>query len=278
MATKTALLLNDTAHTYHWGCFATSSEIRLSLEERGYAVQSLSTVDILNLPSAPKNDAEAKDGGFLKSFLKANPTIEHVMASTDCVVVNGEGTLHGVGTAAFNLLYLAHIAKTTFNKPVHAINMSLFPSDDGLPNDALDLFYKDSLTPLDSIVVREPRSGAVAERLGLNATMGFDCLPRFLDRQKTAECSANTGAIVLGGGLGIDSTPFIELVQRFATQFDSRPLQYVVGASAHPALDDIELGNALAEAVPRVEVVKVNTFEDWTGVINSAACLGSVDL
>ena len=275
MSKKTALLVNDTANTYHWGCYGTSTEIRLSLEECGYSVQSISAVEIVELKAAPRTDAEAQDKGFRSAFLKQNPTIEKALSESDCVVVNGEGTLHGAGKAAFNLLYIANLAKTTFHKPVYAINMSLFPDDSGQANNAADAFYKSMLEPLDEIVLREPRSLEVAKRIGLDAREGFDCLPRFLARQGNDQESHKAGPIVLGGGLGIDFESYANLAQEIVQTINPTPVVYLIGAQSHPALDDIKTRQVLTEAVPNINVLTARTFKEWSNAIAQASCVVS---
>ena len=191
------------------------------------------------------------------------------------VIVNGEGTLHGLGQPVFNLLYVSQLAKSVFEKPVHAINMSLFPDDNDSPNNQVGEFYARMLKPLDSVVVREPRSLDNANRLELDAMQGFDCLPRYLARSGYQYVSESDGPIVLGGGLGVDPESFANVVGLIAETAGTRPLHYVTGAKDHPALDDARVIDALVAAIPSVTHVVSETFEDWARAIGTASCLVS---
>jgi polysaccharide pyruvyl transferase WcaK-like protein len=275
MQQKTALILNDTSSAYHWGCFGTSMDIQTTLSERGYAVSMVSVVDIHGLKTPPRTETDLTDAGFRSRFLANNPALEKAMSAADVVVVNGEGTLHGMGQPAFNLLYVSNMAKSVFEKPVHAINMSLFPDDHESPDENVARLYTKMLGPLDHIVLREPRSFAIASQLGLNAASGFDCLPRYLKRMNYAPLAVNDGPIVLGGGLGLEPKKFGQIGREITGISNTRPLHYVTGAKDHPALDDAKVLDALAAAVPALTHSSAETFEDWTNMIAGAACLVS---
>ncbi len=275
MAQTTALLINDTSNSYHWGCYGTSMEIKESLTDSGYVVESYGAVDIAKMKSPPRTSAEVIDAGFQQVFLDANTPIKDLMASADVVFINGEGTLHGAGQAAFNLLFLAHLAKHHFGKPVHGINMSVFPNDSGEPEEALDSFYQTILSCFDRIAVREPRSLATAQRLGLKAVEAFDCLPRYFHRHQIQNRAAPNGPLILGGGLGLEPQTFAEVIDWIEDVSGSRPLHYLVGAQDFPALDDEKMAVALQDANPSIKVVKAETFGEWVSAISSAGCLVS---
>ena len=249
-------------------------EIQESLIEMHYAVNAVSVVDIHRLKRAPQTE-QLFDIEFRHSFLADNPKIEEALSTADAVAVNGEGTLHGRRQPARNLLYVSHLAKTVFEKPVHAINMSLFPEGADPPDEQVDQLYTRLLEPLDRVVVREPRSFDVAKRLGLKAVLGFDCLPRYLGRAGYEPTSGSNGAIVLGGGLGIDPYSFAKTVEAIATVAGMRPLHYVTGAKGHPASDDAKILDVLLETCPSVIDTNACTFDEWAQIIGDAACLVS---
>lgn len=248
-------------------------EIRKTLEGRGYTVDALSAVDITKASSPPRNNAQVTSPDFAKAFLNANASIKDQYENADVVVVNGEGSLHGAGQTAFTLLFLIHLAKEIFEKPVHAINMSLFPADTGEPDDALDGFYADILRGAKYLAVREPLSYKTAQRLGLNVVQAFDSLPRYLKRLEYERLPTDDGPIVLGGGLAIKPVDLIPVVKAIESVTKSRPVHYVTGAQAYPALDDEEMVAALPELAPTVTVMTALTFDDWVSAIGKASCL-----
>lgn len=272
--TKKALLINDTSDAYHWGCFGTSSEIQAQLQDRGYTVSRFGVVDVHNLKIAPRNSEQMADTGFQRAFCADNPNLIQLLTEADVVILNGEGTLHGVGQAAFNLLYIAHLAQHEFNKPVHAINMSLFPADSGSADGPQDRFYATYLGSLERIVLRESQSFGIAKSLGLNATLGFDCLPLFLKRQEIEPLPPQGKVIVLGGGLGLTPDAMAGITAALTKSFDDYTFRYVTGAQGHPALDDAPLLEALS-GMTQVEHYTAQSFEDWIETINTASCLVS---
>lgn len=268
-----ALILNDTANAYHWGCYGTSTELRLTLEEHGYTVTSFGVADVHLLKTAPQNNHHMTDMGFKRVFLADNRKLSSLMSEADLVFVNGEGTLHGVSQAALNLLYIAHLAKTEFGKKVHAVNMSVFPSGARVLEPAVADLYRDMLLPLDRIVVREPRSHAIAREIGLTADLGFDCLPRYLKRINFRPATGKTGAIVLGGGLGLPPTVFSAFLKSAASLIGGRSLVYVTGAKSNPAHDDAATLEVLAQSGLEIEHKALSSFQDWANALSAAECL-----
>lgn len=272
---KTALIINDTSDAYHWGCFGTSSEIKNQLYERGYTVARFSVTQVYALKTAPRSSDHITNDGFRRAFLADNDGLEELIAKADLVVINGEGTLHGPGQGAFNLLYLIYLSKKVFGKPVHALNMSLFPHDSGEPNDKLDQLYQSVLLLVDTIVLREKYSFDIAQRLGLSAFLGFDCLPLYIEKMGIKPSASEPKTIVLGGGLGISPEFISSLVSALTGAFGAYRLRYVTGSSRHPAVDDLPLLEAAIGISPAVEHYVAESFNDWIDVINSTDCLVS---
>lgn len=268
-----ALILNDTANAYHWGCYGTSTELRLTLEERGYTVSSFGVDEVHGLKTSPKTGAHMTDPGFKRAFLADNPKLNSLMAESDLVLVNGEGTLHGVSQAALNLLYISNLAKNEFGKTVHAINMSLFPSGARALDPVVGGLYRDMLHPLDKIVVREPRSHQITRQIGLKADLGFDCLPRYLERMEFQPAAKKNGSIVLGGGLGLSPTVFSAFLKTAASTIERRPLVYITGAKSNAAQDDAATIDALRQSGLDIEHKTLSSFHDWAIALGAADCL-----
>lgn len=281
MSQQVALILNDTSNAYHWGCFGTSTEIRLSLEDAGYQVTRFGVTDVHGLKTPPRTGNHIHDAGFRRVFLADNPALATALKAADVVVVNGEGTLHGLSQAAMNLLYVSHLAKTECQKRVHLINSSLFPQL-GHGNDAeIGKFYSELLAPLDSIVVREPLSYRQATQIGLEVELGFDCLPRYLDRplnrdgvgQRAEIGGAGEPQIVLGGGLGLDPNFFGSVIDDIRALSPSASLVYVTGAPGNAAQDDDNTLAVLGASELNFEHRVVESFTEWCRLLASATYL-----
>ncbi len=273
---KQAVLLNFTANTYHWGCYGTSMELWQSLVERGYYVEMVNVREIHMLDPTPHQVGDFDNPDFGAQFLKANLRIYHLLLSADVVVVNGEGTLHGHGKAAVNLLYLMYLAKVNFKKPVHLVNGSFFPSDDGAPHEVLDLLYARVAQTLDVVVPRETDSKAVLDRLGVPSLQGFDCLPRFIQRHGALNCHAFQPTLVVAGGVNItreQAQKFGELLAPF--QSGGTRLKFLTGAKASVNPEDARIYEEMKRHCPALECVNALSMKDWLGVIQNAAGLVS---
>lgn len=272
--TSTALLINDTSEAYHWGCYATATEIRLTLEESGYAVSSIPVADIHNLSPGPLAEPQFSDEGFRRAFLHDNPDIAGQLEKADIVVVNGEGTLHGLRRASFNLLYLIRLADAVFGKPVAVINTSVFPYGNGAHDDGAARLYRTMLGSADHLIVRESASLGVAETCGLEATLSFDCLPRYWARTGPPDTTAaQSGEVILGGGFGLTPEVMLTLLEGAKDILRGYTLVYVTGANGQPANDDTPFIEVLKASRLNIEHRVTASFEDWRSTIANADAL-----
>src|SRR5690606_2980883 len=134
--------------------------------------------------------------------------------------VNGEGSLHGLGPQAVGLLYLAHVAKTRYGRPVRLINHSCFPNDSGDSSDTVALrLYTKVYRELDRVAVREGRSHELVRAMGVDAVLAFDCLPLFVRRHGAALRPSGRAAdpkrIVIAGSVAWGATDRVAAVGRF---------------------------------------------------------------
>lgn len=273
---KQAVLLNFTANTYHWGCYGTSMELWQSLIELGYYIEMVNVREIHMLEPTPHKVGDFDDPDFGTEFLKANLRIYHLLLSADVVVVNGEGTLHGHGKAAVNLLYLMYLAKVNFKKPVHLVNGSFFPADDGAPHEVLDMLYARVAQALDVVVPREVASKAVLDRLGVANVQGFDCLPRFIHRHDALNRHVFQPVVVVAGGVNItreQAQKFGELLAPF--QSEGIRLKFLTGAKAFVNQEDARIFEEMKRHCPALECVNALSMADWLNTLQNAACLVS---
>lgn len=271
---KQAVLLNFTANTYHWGCYGTSLELWTSLVERGYYVEMVNMREIHLLRPSPQNVNDFDQPEFGIALLKANPRIYHLLLSADLVFVNGEGTLHGASQGAINLLYLMYIAKINFKKPVHLVNGSFFPSDDGEPHPELDQLYGHVARVLDHVVPRETQSKAVLKRLGIESVQGFDCLPRFIHRHGLLNSHVFAPTIVVAGGVSLTKEQTLKFGQALAkVNTAGARLLFLTGAKAMVNAEDAHIFEALRLVCPSIARVDAQSMREWLDVMRHAACV-----
>ena len=127
---KKALLFNFTASSYHWGCYGTSIELYQSLLEKNYYVEVFTVHYTHSVSPTPDKISDFDDKKFFDTFCAANGALVQSIDQSDVVISNGEGTLHRLGKAPINLLYLMYISKKYFGKKVHLVNFSCFPNGD----------------------------------------------------------------------------------------------------------------------------------------------------
>ena len=111
------LLINDTTNWYHFGCTATSLAIKDEITKLGYQLDSISITETYKITAPPSSIQEFNDGDKFIKFSVSHPEIIKRIKQNDIIIVNGEGTLHGVRPAPLSLLYLCYVAKVFCRKP-----------------------------------------------------------------------------------------------------------------------------------------------------------------
>jgi polysaccharide pyruvyl transferase WcaK-like protein len=270
---KKALIINDTSNAYHWGCYGTSTEIQKRLENIKYSVSSFGVEKIYNLNTPPKNDNDFYNEGFMRVFINENSSLISLIKESDLIIINGEGSLHDINKSSFNLLYVSFLAKNYFNKKVHLINTSLFPSSQMNIDKNINNLYNKVLSTLDTIVVRETSSYSVLSEIGLNGSLGFDCLPLYLNRLDLKPSNISNNEVIIGGGLGLNPEIFFKLISNNKIIFNKYKLIYLTGAPSNPANDDIEFIKIMKNYNFDSEHRDVKNFNQWVETINNAHCL-----
>lgn len=269
--TKKALIINDTSNAYHWGCYGTSSEIKLRLEDLKYEVLLFGVEEVYNLTTSPKNDKNLFDDGFKNIFLNDNIQLVKLIKNSDIIIINGEGSLHNINTSSFNLLYIIHLAKSHFQKKVHLVNSSLFPSYNKNDVNILSLYSK-ILSIIDSITVRDILSYKQLEFMKLKGTLGFDCLPLYIERKNKLEKQSNN-EIILGGGLGLNEKIFYQLFVSNINLLNEYKLVYLTGARSNEANDDRIFLEIFKNYSGNFEHKHIENFDEWLISINNAKAL-----
>ncbi|NOT24475.1 MAG: polysaccharide pyruvyl transferase family protein [Acidobacteria bacterium] len=275
---RRALILNFTADTYHWGCFGTATEVYDSLVERGYSVATMSVHQTHGFTPSPATFDEMNDPAFRRSACDANPILTDALREADVVVVNGEGTLHRSHPAPRNLLFLMHLARHHFGKPVHLINHSFFPSGSTDASAELDPMYRAVAVGLARVVPREALSLGVHRRLGIEAVQGFDCLPRFIarHRERLTLTRNHRGPLLLSGGVNFTPDTSRQISRAAAgCREPGQRVVYLTGARSQPAREDTAIYGFMKADIPDLECFDAATMNDWLDAIASAQCLVS---
>lgn len=269
-----AVFLNNTASSYHWGCFATSMMLYNGLTDRGFSITSfdVETTHFGLGASAPSSAAEIDADAYLDQIRSANPMLLRAIEDCDLVVVNGEGTLHRFHNGPRALLSVMRMAKVRLGKRVHLVNHSCFPSGAGEPADsAVEEFYRECLAPLDRIVARDLISVEVYKRLGIKAEAGFDCLPLYHDRYLKPLPKMPPRVL-----LGAASNWHGEAVDAFSSAFSkvrdglpAKPVFLSGGFRREPPEDAVHY-EAMRSRIPDLEIIRPSSISEWLGWIESS--------
>jgi polysaccharide pyruvyl transferase WcaK-like protein len=168
-------------------------------------------------------------------------------------------------------LFFMFAARTYFGKPVHLINHSLYPSGDRQPSVAADALYAAVATKLTRVVPREPYSLEIARRLGVTAVQGFDCLPRFITRNKDELSPLKLGALIVSGGIAMPER-VARTIGRVAgaCRGPGQKLIYLTGAKQLPAPEDIKIFRWMQAEQNDIQLYNAASMEDWLEIIGGA--------
>ena len=272
---KKVAILNDTMEWYHWGCTATSTALRAQLEESGYQVVPIPIMMTYAFKGTPQSLTDFVDPNFFRDRVKANQLLFEFIKGVDLVVVNGEGTLHSIRPASLNLLYLSFVCKKFLNKPVSIINHSMYPStleENVQANDTYKFVYKE----MDYVAIREHISFAVADRLGIEASLSFDCLP-LTAREFNFPDPKDEGPVVITDSVIVskDDMRVIERIVKGVVK-KGRAVTILYGAKSNPGQDMINfVAHLQAKFKHNVNFVNARSLEQWFSVIANASVLVS---
>jgi len=274
----TALLLNDTSFWYHWGCSCTSLTIHEHLRSCGYGVHSLPINTIHELTEVPVAIDGFDDDQTYARFSAQNPNIIDTIGRCNLLVINGEGTLHGVSPAVLAILYLAYITKKRIGRPVHFINHSCYPDHTTASLDTpVYKLYRKVYEQLDFVAVREELSAGLLEEMGIRVTRAFDCLPLFIRNHYPPREKKDERHIVIAGGVawGKEVTSSMgTLIERMSR--DGYNVRLLVGANAYPAADDWAFMRLLRKYIGKeVELINATSEMEWLDTIHAATLLVS---
>lgn len=270
------LLLNDTSAWYHWGCTGTSTALKEEVVNLGHTLTAIPINITKECKNTPTKLSEFDDLEFFRNFCDANPELMQKIASTDILLINGEGTIHGMHVGPRALLYLAYAAKKYLHKHVEIINHSIYPEDtlDLNISEATEI-YKLVYGYLDFIGSRDAYSTQLMTELGIPVTQTFDCLPLYIERHYSKTKVVKVKNIVLAGSAsvtqaGVKAT--VDCLEKFRQQ--GYKIKVLIGAKAFPIAEDALL--KYLKAYPEAsnwEIVDAQSMDEWLNAINNASLL-----
>lgn len=272
---RAALLINDTAHWYHWGCSATSLAMHEQLRNRGYRVDSVAIGMFNQLAPLPASLEDFDDPAFYQRFSESNADLIERIRRSEYVIVNGEGSIHGLRQVSLALLYTIYLAKRWLNKNSRIINHSGYPALPGDNQAALAArIYAKVYGCLDFVASREHYSVNALAEIGIRATDSFDCLPLFV-RGHSPAAKPREQRVVVAGAASL--TPdFLQLMVNVVRMLNEQGyrIEVLVGASAYLASDDVIFVSELQKHVAGQYTLVAATSESaWLDTLNGAAAL-----
>lgn len=273
-----ALLLNDTSYWYHWGCTATTLALHDGLRTRGYRVDSVAITVFNQLTPLPFSVDDFDSEEFFQRFAEANPALADRMLQSDVVVINGEGTLHGLGRTPLALLYTAYAAKRWLGKATRIVNHSCYPHTPADSDQLLaDRIYRLVYSVMDYVAVRESRSSNALAQIEVHAAESFDSLPLYVARHGPQRTSFDQprNRIVMAGSVALNPAAVATMADLGNKAIErGYELQILVGANAYLAADDILFVNAIhPHLIGRYTLVSAHSESAWLGTISGAALL-----
>lgn len=273
---KRIAFLNDTSSWYHWGCTGTSEAIKAALQTRCYEIISVPIHELYACQLVPTKTQDFDDPAFFNRFFHENLAITAPILQSDIVVINGEGSLHGLSQIVIVLLYLAYASNRYCQKQVHLINHSCYPNSRNADDSRATALYQGVYRHLDFIAVRERYSLDNVKRLGASATLAFDCLPLYIrDHYTTGQASQASRSLVVAGSVGWQPTGIAALAEYMRVMSaDGYDVKVLTGAKAYPAQDDKGFLAALRDAMPDGWThIDAPSMQTWLETIDSAELL-----
>jgi tetratricopeptide (TPR) repeat protein/polysaccharide pyruvyl transferase WcaK-like protein len=270
-------LVNDTSHWYHWGCTATSGALTAELERRGYAIERVPISGLQACAAAPGTLEQFDDPRVFRRFVAANAWLWRALDGVDRVVINGEGSLHGLSGHVVNLLYVAYAARRHLGKGVQIVNHSCYPDEsDGSSESPAWALYARVYSALDHVVIREPVSHERMTRAGLTATLGGDCLPLAAAKHRAARGRLEREGVVLAGSVALREADLPAYAALGESLLARRvPVTILTGADLFPALEEEAFASTLAARLPGSRRLEATSLPEWFDALAGAAAVVS---
>jgi polysaccharide pyruvyl transferase WcaK-like protein len=226
--------------------------------------------------SVPTSVEDFDSDGFWEYYKERHGKVIDEIKKSNVIVVNGEGSLHGLAPLPLKLLYLMYIAKKRLNTSTYLLNHSCYPDEDKkLPAGLGAFLYKKVYTEIDFCGIREIKSSQILRELGLAITDTFDCLPLYIERNFTSAIEGDENSIVIAGSVFIDDG-VLSILSTCIDNLSSRgyKIKLLIGADAFPAADDLRFFSALKRMCPdSFQLINANSEKEWLATIDQARLL-----
>jgi polysaccharide pyruvyl transferase WcaK-like protein len=287
------LLLNDTSNWYHYGCTATSSSLIDGIKQYKHIVTSVPITKTYEIKFAPNTKVGFLDKYNIPKFMQANPEIINLVIINDILIINGEGTLHGLNQAPLSLLYLAYIAKVEFGKNVQILNHSAYPEHSTNIFDSEEsAIYKLVYSIIDYAAIREPISFNTMKKLDINLIESFDCMPLYIKNHYVKSNIKHSKNLLIAGSaswlqLDVPSktkgniSDFLSGLSGFnqylqEMQSKGFKIKFLYGSKLYPAKDDREfIGYMQKHFCVDWEIYEAKSLDDWLRTIDESTFLVS---
>ncbi|MBS0236331.1 MAG: polysaccharide pyruvyl transferase family protein [Proteobacteria bacterium] len=291
---KNVLLINDTERWYHFGCTGTSFSLKEQIKALGYMLTALPINATYEIKAQPSTAEAFKPKEQFAIFKAQNAELIQSIEKCDILLINGEGTIHGLKPAPLALLYAAYTAKTFLNKWVGIINHSAYPQDHNLSLDDENVIgiYKLVYQTIDFAAIREPISYKLMTSLGIKAIESFDCMPLYIKNHfSPGQIIKNTKNLIVGGSpIWANMTNFLatapnaikeyeSVMEAFSKYLDNMgkkafTVTFLYGALNYPAQDDQEFMTYLkTKNITNFHTVEAKTLDEWLATIGNATLL-----
>ncbi len=279
---KHVLLINDTMSWYHWGCTGTATQLKISIiRDCGFFLSSVPIQANYDIVDFPQTADEFDNLERFELFKKSNRDLIATLEKSDVVVINGEGTLHGIKPGPLRLLYVAYLSKKFLGKHVEIINHSFYPQDT-LEIDAsteATKIYQKVYSCIDFVAVREDLSAKLMDQMGIAATRSFDCLPLYIKENypRTKRSHPTKDVLLLAGSAAWEQ----EGIKTLLTYIDlmikkGYEVHFLIGAQKDLAPDDRRLVAFLQAHHPQGwKLVEAHSLQEWLQEIENASLLVS---
>ena len=279
---KSLSIVNFTGERANWGCQATSWELSKFILE---TVQWSSRPEVRFIPLLPIHEKDREIahgfGGQIRQIMSSsNPTAAEksllerlaqeryekfadMVKTSDLVVFQAEGTMTGTDfIRGERLLLLPWVAKMCWNKPVLAINQTLFSAESAFETVIQQVFSK-----FDLVAVRELWSLSFAKRLGLTQAV---YIPDLAFRTKPLAIAplrldASRRYLAVAGSASLDAYPLESYVDLVSAASEIADLDPLVLASTGL---DLQLAEALRKRLGR-RVVELAPSAPYTAVVSA---------
>jgi polysaccharide pyruvyl transferase WcaK-like protein len=202
-----------------------------------------------------------------------NADIFDPISDSRILVINGEGSIHGASNATRTILYIAYVVRRYMRKNVQIINHSCFPERTLELTDPLQIaLYKGVYEHLDFVAFREHLSARLMSRLGIQSTLGFDCLPLTI-RNDYPDCpERQANRLIVSGSIAFDEERIRDFSQYIRHMGNNGyRAGFLIGARSYPAPDEEKFAARLqGELGGQLEIIRADSLKAWLDCIAGA--------